>query len=353
MLYTPKYFSMESAIKEEGKRHMSKRSKRKSREIPTPLLVVQKMSKVSPYRELYPAFDVAGSREKVTEILDAAISQLFHRQSELEISIEEVSRNSYEISIARLTWNWMLYKQIYKFDSDLLDVLHLEETDAIPVDILGNCPVDTFFLEPDNMFVRIDKTSKGYLLELASVTENFEILNYRPLLLRSGESLSGSIDCLLDDLTKLAPQMETKELTDRYDSSDFKRVLPQILYLCTQNADIKEQEKPQTKNEPAQKKASSPRKKNKSESIKTFDVGVTITRDFAHAKTQVVRTDHDRSTSSSWTQRPHVRRAHWHSFWTGPKSDPMNRKLVVRWVPPVFVNKDLGQASPVTVNEIK
>lgn len=33
--------------------------------------------------------------------------------------------------------------------------------------------------------------------------------------------------------------------------------------------------------------------------------------------------------------RPHVRRAHWHHFWEGPKSGLRN--LVVRWLPPILV----------------
>lgn len=34
--------------------------------------------------------------------------------------------------------------------------------------------------------------------------------------------------------------------------------------------------------------------------------------------------------------RPHIRRAHWHSYWTGAKEDP-KRKLVPRWLPPIPV----------------
>lgn len=34
--------------------------------------------------------------------------------------------------------------------------------------------------------------------------------------------------------------------------------------------------------------------------------------------------------------RPHIRRAHWHSYWIGAKKDP-NRKLVPRWLPPIPV----------------
>jgi hypothetical protein len=35
--------------------------------------------------------------------------------------------------------------------------------------------------------------------------------------------------------------------------------------------------------------------------------------------------------------RPHVRRAHWHSFWTGSKTDSSQRKIVLRWLPPIPV----------------
>ena len=36
----------------------------------------------------------------------------------------------------------------------------------------------------------------------------------------------------------------------------------------------------------------------------------------------------------------HVRRAHWHTFWTGPIADPEKRRRVVKWLPPIAVNLD-------------
>ena len=35
---------------------------------------------------------------------------------------------------------------------------------------------------------------------------------------------------------------------------------------------------------------------------------------------------------------PHIRRAHWHAYWIGPLSDPVKRKLDVRWLSPIAVN---------------
>jgi hypothetical protein len=49
--------------------------------------------------------------------------------------------------------------------------------------------------------------------------------------------------------------------------------------------------------------------------------------------------DGDGSHSSP---HPHIRRAHWHSYWTGPKASitkeqPADRKLVLKWIAPIAV----------------
>ena len=38
--------------------------------------------------------------------------------------------------------------------------------------------------------------------------------------------------------------------------------------------------------------------------------------------------------------RPHIRRAHWHRYWTGPRGEPDNRRLLARWLPPIPVAID-------------
>lgn len=50
--------------------------------------------------------------------------------------------------------------------------------------------------------------------------------------------------------------------------------------------------------------------------------------------------------------RPHVRRAHWHGFWTGPKAKvgearETDRKLVLKWLHPILVNAGEGDVIPV------
>jgi len=50
-------------------------------------------------------------------------------------------------------------------------------------------------------------------------------------------------------------------------------------------------------------------------------------------------------------KRPHLRRAHFHSFWIGPrKSD--KREKILHWIPPTFIN-DNGEDMPVVIHPVK
>lgn len=47
---------------------------------------------------------------------------------------------------------------------------------------------------------------------------------------------------------------------------------------------------------------------------------------------------------------PHLRKAHWHRFWTGPRNG--ERKLIIRWLPPVPVNAHRGKITT-TIRPLK
>ena len=50
--------------------------------------------------------------------------------------------------------------------------------------------------------------------------------------------------------------------------------------------------------------------------------------------------------------RPHVRRAHWHSYWVGQKDQPEARSVVLKWLPPIPVNvQDAGDLTT-TVRDV-
>jgi len=58
--------------------------------------------------------------------------------------------------------------------------------------------------------------------------------------------------------------------------------------------------------------------------------------------------------------RPHIRRAHWHTFLSGPRLDDEGqaipadqRKQSVRWMPPIPVNLDEPEELPATIHPVK
>lgn len=59
--------------------------------------------------------------------------------------------------------------------------------------------------------------------------------------------------------------------------------------------------------------------------------------------------EHQRGTHES--PRPHVRRAHWHHFGTDPRDG--ERKLVVKWLPPIPVNYDPGDDLPTVIQFVR
>lgn len=51
--------------------------------------------------------------------------------------------------------------------------------------------------------------------------------------------------------------------------------------------------------------------------------------------------------------RPHIRRAHWHTYWVGPKADPSSRRRVLRWLPPIPVGMEGQDELIPTIREVR
>lgn len=132
-------------------------------------------------------------------------------------------------------------------------------------------------------------------------------------------------------------------------------VLSLALYLCSQGAEIGDgthrpgNPQPQkTKRGPKVFPASSPT---------TWNVGVRIGAAI-RAAADSPREGGQGGTHA--TPRPHVRRAHWHGFRSGPLKRPdgteiptEQRRFDVRWMPPIPVNVTYPETLPATVRPVK
>lgn len=76
-------------------------------------------------------------------------------------------------------------------------------------------------------------------------------------------------------------------------------------------------------------------------------VGAKLGRAIGAARRASSTSNATASEPTGRTAAPHIRRAHWQSFWTGKRKDRTDAKfgdeLVVRWIPPIEVNADHGE----------
>jgi len=98
-----------------------------------------------------------------------------------------------------------------------------------------------------------------------------------------------------------------------------------LLYLCTDRRDAREY-----RPENGRRGKKSQRREQKLVDL-GFDVGPSL------QATQRIGPPQTEPTGEGGRVRSHIRRAHWHTYWTGPRTAP---KPEVRWLHPTLVNKD-------------
>lgn len=125
-----------------------------------------------------------------------------------------------------------------------------------------------------------------------------------------------------------------------------RKLLSLVLYLCAEDADIAGDRAPcnpqpiKTKRGPRLFPAQSPT---------TWDVGVRLGAALRAAYRRE-QTESD-ATPTGRNVRPHVRRAHWHTFLAGPRDGERERR--VRWLPPIAVKVEDPTTLPAVVRPVK
>ena len=112
-----------------------------------------------------------------------------------------------------------------------------------------------------------------------------------------------------------------------------ERLVSVLLYLCAGDAEVPSAAERPPRVVRGKKRALLPIPKH---GATVHDCGLRMgaALDLARAR----RDDERDRGGASGTVMPHIRRAHWHTFWTGPRDG--ERVARVRWMPPIGVNLD-------------
>lgn len=296
------------------------------------------------------------------DLVEEKLEKLYPYYSNEEITnllvknLEEMSDNNLDFCVNILAIAKWYYcgRQMYKFDEELSKLLSNQNKSDITVSIetLKHLPCDNFFVE------RQFNNSAGFFVSVDE--EVVTIVDIYP----TGIS---SIICPIADQITIRDLFESAIRTNsdeakKYLSGDSEKDqqsidatvdvicerFQYIVYLSAINAEI----------EPITKGAIGKRTSNTNDNPKPTtqsktqisNVGYRIGASLKPKQTNVTYVDKNKLSEHHGTPKaPHIRRSHFHSFWTGSGE---NKTLVVKWIGAVFVNGD-KEIDTTTLHTIK
>lgn len=251
---------------------------------------------------------------------------------------------------------WRTTQFVYRFDPDLYAALVATPiTGELPSDLLTRLPTWCVYIETPGLIFAGEAPLYGFYAHLSvsrrgetemrfildSPNPEWHLFPVMPLRLGTG-SLFDSISAVRADALKTAK----RQYPDKVGAFDYVQpeaavgeyqpLVALLLYLCARNADMP----PPAHSRPHSRGRSIP------EQVRTWDVGTRV-----GAALRTATSAFTTATAEAVTRhrpRPHWRRAHWHTYWTGCGE---NRAAVVKWLPPVAVGC-VDDATPVTVTQM-
>lgn len=262
--------------------------------------------------------------------------------------------------------NWRKTKQVYSFDSDMLN--ELIRTDikgiTIPQDVFDYLPNQCVYLDfsanpeiinkigADGCIAQVNavtlqgKSSHQNSVVLMSFFKNNEPSYKIATILPNEGNYEMSIEEILHMAENISNPNERKSQTASMDITGISEderpegyepelqpllVLQCLLYLCSYEPDIYE-----TASSKMQYRTAKKNKKTRNNEMpnREFKVGERFGEAFRRW-TKGMLGQGNEHTATGKHVKPHIRKAHWHRFWVGKRGSE-ERRLVLKWVSECF-----------------
>jgi hypothetical protein len=282
-------------------------------------------------------------------------------------------RVAHHIGVLGALAAWRMTQGIYRFDEDLAQAL--DETappDEVPTQALYHLPEWCVYLETPGRLSIDGRALAGAWLHLDWDQRGFHELRVVqdiegdpatsidedrlipiPVILGEG-SIRDALARVTASGTKVAHEHGYAVLPSLEDVPGIvDRLWPlvsRVLYLCVDEPDLGGTDRPRR---PQPTRTKQGYKLFPADSVRRWDVGTRIGAALRSARERYEREDREALTSGRARPRPHVRRAHFHGFWTGPRADESKQELRVRWLPPIPVNTETPDELPATVHPVR
>ena len=262
------------------------------------------------------------------------------------------------------TYIWRCSKGIYRFAPEIYSTLiHQPLTGNLPQERLYRMPEWAVYIEtPGLSYERIpmegfiahldyNMYSRSIDLQFAIFRKGIDIPNMIALPLGEGTLLDAMdrVDQVDMIFTGHLSNIRYVGSRDEYRQT-FSSMLQLLLYLCSDEPDMPAIEHPQ-KRRRLSGSVRSP------EVPRVWDVGVRISTAIRNYKADEVKyslVDTEGDGRSHASPRPHVRSAHWHTYWTGPREALFPEKRpVMRWIPPLPIGMNNRRELPTNIRIVE
>jgi len=267
---------------------------------------------------------------------------------------------------------WRISQGIYRFDDDLFsEITNTPFSGEIPTDVLYRLPELCVYVEiPESCDFQSENCGKVY--GFFSYVDGYQGEDFLCITI-DGERARQTIGVAIGPWTlseaidrahgcSIASYKEAGLQYSEYDAaistSDLvadalSPFINLILYLCSDSAEIG----------PTERRPGHPIPKRTKKGLRYFppekpaewNVGVRIGAALRLSQSAHEKGFDDPLGAGRSRPRPHVRRAHWHGYWRGPR-DPERvdeRHYELRWIPPLAINVDNYELLPATIRPVK
>lgn len=277
---------------------------------------------------------------------------------------EQIGQVARAAEIAALA-PWRLGKEVFCLDAELEQLLYSQADDVgIPSEVLLRIPYQAFYVQTNSLtfdgapyhgfFVHLEQDANNgdRELRLLLLKDSCETLpipihiddktvydSVQTLLAQARRAMSGNPEWKRRLIMPVAYIDRLSELT--------QKLLQIVFYLVAVNSDVA----PNREQTVAMKRGAVI--KDRYSEIRKWDVGFRVGAALrAHkAQTEQNADVSNDAGSAPASPRPHIRRAHWHHYWTGRRDLPEERKLILKWQAPTFVGTQ--EDPPVTLHEVR
>lgn len=288
---------------------------------------------------------------------------------------------SFSAKATRLAAAWRAFKLEYRMDGSLFgQLMNTPLTGVPPANIFQRLPVPCFYLSwpedrssmPDDLrkcLATMD-VANGALIYCDGKTLTIQPLFgkhsfQQHLSISLGEqSIEDAVQTDLDRIWKASknmlerhPNTEQEDVAKALDGAQNRHeayrpvarqfwtgLISMVLYLCSEKPDVSD--RPITR--PKISRLGKTVRIIPTAGEQTLDVGARVGSVF-RKDAQSRESAHDAQFGHGHSPQPHIRRAHWHSYWTGSKP---NQVVVLKWISPILVNAQVGRSPVETVHPV-